>query len=154
MHFLANVGQTSIFQNILLRSGFSPYEALAEYRISEISLHGILRNTQFSPFLGPPTLIQISYLENRLSYRVRSPLILSGRCSFYLVFLIFYGSKTNGLTGNWHKPKILIALFSPKVPYIKNGLWKSLYYMLILIKTWGFYIVFHMIYRPKTNQFA
>ena len=47
--------------------------------------------------------LRFSYLENRLSYRVRSILISSGKCCFYSVFHILYRYKMKG--NGWFLPK-------------------------------------------------
>jgi hypothetical protein len=44
--------------------------------------------------------------------------------------------------------------FIAKFPYLKIGLLYSFDYRLILTTAYDFYLVFHIIYRSKINQFA
>ncbi len=66
----------------------------------------------------------------------------------------FHVNTSNGWLNVGKMVKKVIALFFAKIPYLKIGLLYSFYYRLILTTAYDFYLVFHIIYRSKINQFA
>ena len=75
-------------------------------------------------------------------------------CTFHSVFLILLLSKINSFLANWEKTKNLIGLFSPNVPCIQNELWQGLNNRPFLTRTYGFDLVFLMMYGLIFNIFT
>ena len=94
------------------------------------------------------------YLKIGTFYGLHYRLILSRTQGFYSVFHILYRSKSNGLAEFWVKLKLSDPLSPPKMPYLKIGISYRLPCRLILIRTQGFYLVFHILYRSKSNGLA
>ena len=92
---------------------------------------------------------KIQYLENGLSYGLGSYLILTGKGTFYSVFLIMCMSKPNRNGSNrlfWQK-----WLKSAKIQYLENYLSCGLGSYLILTAIGTFYSVFLIMYMFKPN---
>ena len=94
----------------------------------------------------------ILYLENHLPYGDGWPLILTGICTFYLVFHIMYMLKPNRNGWNWpflqKMPKLA------KSQYLENEWLNRLRSYLILTGKCTFLLVFNIIYILKLNRMA